>query len=99
MNKRHEGDHDDDIAVIDKMDFGCEHFPFYDNIHLTIPKDQQLVIHDHFKLTTDLFDFKMEFIFDESKPAKKFTGGFVFYNAIYSQQYPGYQPIKFDSNI
>ena len=31
----------EETIVIDKMDLVCEYFPFYDDIHLTIPKEKQ----------------------------------------------------------
>ena len=54
--KERKGSSTSDIAVIDKMDFDCEYFSFWDNIHLTIPKVQQKLIKDKFRLYSNLFD-------------------------------------------
>ena len=46
-----------------------------------------------------MYDFNLQLIYDKSKPAKTFTAGYVFYNIIYSHEYPGYLPILFMSDL
>ena len=76
--------------IIDKLILDCNYFPYYNTIHFTIPKDKQEEIHVTLLPYANQYVLKLKFIQDYSKTPKVFTSGFVYYNNIYSKNYPGY---------
>ena len=47
--------------IINEMEFECSEFPYYFNIHFTIPHDKQKIIYDTFMNGLSRYNFKLKF--------------------------------------
>lgn len=72
------------------MDFVCEEFSYWKDIHFTIPQEYQKIIYETIKSRQNDFSFELKLVSDDIKESKYIQFGFAFYDVIYNNDEPGF---------